>query len=84
MTFTKKHVNLENKFIKMGNDNINCVSSLKFLGVTIDNKLTWHEHIGIICNRMSKGIGILNRLRFLPKPTLKTIYNIFIILHCVI
>ena len=81
MTFTKKHVNLENKFIKMGNDNINCVSSLKFLGVTIDNKLTWHEHIGIICNRMSKGIGILNRLRFLPKPTLKTIYNAFILPH---
>ena len=46
MTFTKKHINLDNKFIRMGND----------------NKLTWHEHIRIICNRLSKGIGIFDRL----------------------
>ena len=32
------------------------------LRVTIDNKLSWHEHIGIICNQISKGVDILNRL----------------------
>ena len=61
----------------MGNDNINCLI-LKILEVKIDNKLTCHEHIGIICNRMYKGIGIgiLNILRLLPEPTLKTMQGV--------
>ena len=74
MIFTKRKVH-SHYTIKMGNENIKCVSSLKFLGVTIDNKLSWHEHIGIICNQISKGVGILNRLNMLPQFILKTIYN---------
>ena len=31
----------------------------KCLGVTIDNKLTWRQHIENIKNKINKGIGIL-------------------------
>ena len=59
MVFTNRYINT-NIDIKIGDENIKCVPSLKFLGITIDNKLTWHEHIGVVCTRVSKGVGILN------------------------
>ena len=51
----------------------------QILGVTIDDKLSWHEHIGVICNQVSKGVGVLNRIRILPQYILKTIYNAIIL-----
>ena len=65
MIFTKRHINIDCE-VKLGNESIKCVSSLKFLGVTIDNTLSWHEHNGVVCNQVSKGVGILYRLRQLP------------------
>ena len=40
-------------------------SKAKYLGVTIDNKLTWHQHIENIKNKINKGIGILKKMRHL-------------------
>ena len=39
------------------------VSSCKFLGVIIDDRLTWLPHISNIKNKISKNIGILSRIR---------------------
>ena len=36
---------------------------LKFLGVTIDNKLTFSEHIIDICKKTSRKVGFLLRVR---------------------
>ena len=35
----------------------------KFLGVFIDNKLSWKNHISHVCNKVSKSIGTLYRIR---------------------
>ena len=46
-----------------------------FLGVIIDNKLTWKSHIAHLCSKISKGIAILRLLRpSFPKHILKMIY----------
>ena len=37
--------------------------NVTFLGVIIDNKLLWKEHIQFVCNKISKSIGILCYLR---------------------
>ena len=39
------------------------VSEYKFLGVVIDDRMTWKKHINYICNKIAKGIGILVRVR---------------------
>ena len=49
----------------------NC-PSLKCLGITIHNKLTWKNHLGIICNKLSKNVGVLY---ILPINILRMIYN---------
>ena len=41
---------------------------------TIDNKLSWQEHIKNICKSFSKKVAVLKRIKLLPKPILETIY----------
>ena len=71
MVFTNRYINTYID-IKIGDENIKCVPSIKFLGITIDNKLTWHEHIGVVCTQLSKGVGILN---ILPQSVSRTMYS---------
>ena len=56
--------------------------SVKFLGVIIDNKLTWQEHINNISSKIARGIGVIGRLRhLLPKRILRTIYLTLVYPH---
>ena len=41
-------------------------NSVKFLGVIIDENLTWKNHIEVAENKISKNIGILYRASHLP------------------
>ena len=51
----------------------------KYLGVVIDNKLTWNQHITQTNLRLSKGIGTLYNLRrYVPQVTLKSLYFAFV------
>ena len=51
----------------------------KFLGVMLDENLTWKKHIELIESKMSKNIGILYKAKFLLNKTcLKNIYFSFI------
>ena len=81
LLFTKKKIETDDLIVKFNNHNILRVSSVKFLGVHIDDKLTWHEHIGVVCNRTAKGVGILYRLRHFPRSILTMIYYALIISH---
>ena len=50
----------------------------KFLGVFLDNKLTWAYHIQYIKNKIAKGIGVICRARrLLNIKTLCTLYQCF-------
>ena len=54
---------------------IDIVRCVKFLGVFIDNNLKYDEHIKFICDKMSKSIGVIFRIRRLvPKTLLRNIY----------
>jgi len=58
---------------------INRVYSTKFLGVYVDDSLTWKCHIDHVCKKISKGIGILTKARkYLNKRTLQQLYYTFI------
>ena len=68
-------------------EGIEQVSTFRFLGVIIDNKLCWSDHIQYIKKKMSKGIGILHKAKkILRKESLLTLYNCFIypyIIYCI-
>lgn len=49
-------------------------TSLKFLGLHIDNQLSWSQHIDIICARVSGAIGAFRKLNFLPIRIMRKLY----------
>ena len=44
-------------------NNLVSVSYTKFLGVIIDSRLNWSDHITYIQHKISKSIGILTKIR---------------------
>ena len=56
------------------------VQQVTFLGIIIDQHLTWKYHINCISNKISKVIGVLNRLKYiLPLRILVNLYNTMIL-----
>src|SRR3984885_11494523 len=71
-----------NHNIIINNKIISRVSQTKFLGIIIDEHLTWHPHITLVKNKVAKIIGIVKKLKYtLPSKTLKTLYNSLILPH---
>ena len=55
---------------------LDCKECVKYLGVLIDCKLSWKNHIESIALKISKTIGLPSKLRyFVPHHTLVNIYN---------
>ena len=53
--------------------------STKFLGILVDENLTWKSHIHYLENKISKNIGLLYKAKFLlDRQSLKNIYFSFI------
>ena len=49
--------------VVIDNHQLTQVNSAKYLGVIIDHKLNWIEHISYVKSKMSKGIGIMYKAR---------------------
>ncbi len=76
-----KRVNQEVS-IQINKENLAEAQSVKYLGVLIDNKLNWKTHVQQTNLKISKGVGVLARLRhFVSKDILISIYNAFIQPH---
>ena len=71
--------NVINKVV-IDNHVLTQVNSAKYLGVIIDHKLNWIEHISYVKSKMSKGIGIMYKARqFLTKKALLMLYHAYIL-----
>ncbi|KAG8250590.1 hypothetical protein J6590_108717 [Homalodisca vitripennis] len=44
--------------------NISVANQIKFLGVTLDSRLTWADHVNNICNKISTGIYVVKRIKW--------------------
>ena len=68
--------------ISINNVPIEHVSSVKSLGIFIDENLRWQTHIDKLSKKIASGIGAIKRIRpFVPPPTLHYIYNALIQSH---
>ena len=58
------------------------VCEFNFLGLIIDENLSWNAHIQKVSNKISRTLGTLNRLkRLLPQYILKLLYNSLVMPH---
>jgi DNA mismatch repair ATPase MutS len=61
--------------IKIGNEVIERKSVIKFLGVYIDEKLEWHDHINYIKNKLNSSLYALRKVKNILKTNhLITLY----------
>ena len=55
------------------------VNSIKYLGIIVDHKLNWIDHITYVKAKISKGIGIMYKARqHLNKHSLRNLYHTYI------
>ena len=68
--------------IILNNTNLELVTFTKFLGVIINDKLTFELHIVYTKNKISKGLGIIIKARkYLNRESLLKLYNCFVFLY---
>ena len=61
--------------LKVNYHDIERVNTMKFLGVLLDDNLSWKEHIKYLENKIAKNIGLMYRAKpFLDKESLLALY----------
>ena len=56
---------------------LECKEFVKYLGILIDNNLSWKHRIDHIVTKISRTIGLISKLRhFVPKHTLINVYRL--------
>jgi len=58
---------------------LSCVSSVKYLGLHLDEHLTWHQHTANVLQRVYSRVHCLYRLRPLPAALLSRLYSVFVL-----
>ena len=68
--------------IIMDNQILTKVNSIKYMGIIVDHKLNWLDHITYVKAKISKGIGIMYEARkYLNKNSLKNLNHAYIFLY---
>jgi hypothetical protein len=66
----------QKKKVQIDTTDIPQVKSVKFLGVYVDQHLTWNNHIEQIALKIAKNIGILTRISYLLHKNIMLTFNI--------
>ena len=62
--------------IKFGKHSLEQVSTIKFLGVKINERLSWKDHVKFVCNKVRTSISQLYNMRkVIPKSMKNGVYN---------
>ena len=77
VVFRRQKAKLNNSFkIKLDGKRLFPTSSVKYLGVLLDEHLTWSPQISHVQMKLNQAIGILSKLRYQANTDiLKTVYH---------
>ena len=79
MVLQKQDKNCQTNSLNIDNRIIETFKSMKLLGITTDNQLSFDEHISNLCDNASMQLNAINRLqRYMGPQEIKTIINSFI------
>ena len=79
MVFHTSRIKTDDVNVIMQQNTIDRVYPIKFLGLIINNKLKWHEHIQHVKHKIARSVGIVYKIRhYLKKQTLLNMYYTFV------
>ena len=68
--------------LMINNTLIEQVTEFNFLGLTVNEYMNWNSHTQKIANKISRTLGVMNRLkRYLPLSSMKLMYDSLILSH---
>ena len=74
--FSRKTKKLPHPPLVFNNTNVTQSIYQKHLGIILDSKLTFENHINIVATKINKNIGLLSKLQnLLPRTALIKIYK---------
>ena len=77
--FSKKKKTQTHPIISVNNIQVEKVPYQKHLGILLDEKLNFKQHVDSAILKMNKGISVIKKLRHsLPRKSLLTIYKAFL------
>ena len=80
MLFHRKQKHIDEVSVIINGTKIERVASFNFLGIMLDENLSWKSHIEMVGNKISKVTGILYRLKnVFPESVLFVLYNSLIV-----
>ena len=76
MLFTNRSQDVDDSLdVTFSDDIVKIQNSGNFLGMILDNNLSFGEHISYICNKISKSIGVFHKLKLsVPENVLVNLY----------
>jgi len=82
MIVSRKNNQLTDFNVKINDKTITRTTWGKYLGVFIDDKLTWSNHIAYLKNTLSRSVGLFYQIRqYLSDGALKSLYFSFVYSH---
>ena len=77
--FSRKYQLQTHPTISLNNVQVEKTTSQKHLGVILDEKLNFKQHVDSAISKVNKGISLIKKLRYtLPRKSLITIYKVFL------
>ena len=74
--------NVRERPVEMNKNSVPQVNTFRCLGVDLDEKLSWKNHIDSVCHTISAGIGAIKRIKpYVPHKTLQDVYKTLIQPH---
>ena len=82
MIFHRHQKKIEPMSFSINEVQLDNVSSLKFLGIMLNEHLTWKAHANMITIKLSKVVRIINKLKYVyPEAALMTLYTSLFLSH---
>lgn len=74
MLFTNRNVNIPVQ-VTVNEVNIELVQETKFLGVILDDKISWKSHVKYIGSKIARNIGIIGKVKYILNE--KSLYMLY-------
>ena len=75
----KKNAKMKDSYpLNINDPTINSTNNLKLLGIEIDNKLSFGQHISALCNKASNQLNVIGRIQIFMGFKEKEVLNSFV------